>query len=96
MNVYNEEIQVWEQEQLEKIHGRYCPKKTERLFDPKKERLFKARQKCWRHWFWGIEKKDQRQIWQAHVRMTSKQRIIHGDENQITKHEYHSYGWNTW
>ena len=90
-----EEIKAWEEEQLDGIHGRYCPKKTDRLFDPKEERLFKARNRM-QKWFRGTECKVARKKIQDRFRMQTKTKLIHGDYHNPTPHEYKTYGWMTW
>lgn len=96
MNVYNEEMQVWEQEQLQKVHLAFCPKKTSRLFDPKQERLFKARKRLTLKWFWGTECKTARKHVQDEFRMQMKTKLIHGDYHTPSPHEYKTYGWETY
>lgn len=90
------EIELWEQEQAGKVNNRYCTTKSTRLFDPKKERLFKARKRCVLKWFWGIETKDNRKEWQTHIRAVNKQRGFGEDAYHPTKREYHTGGYLTW
>ena len=87
----NEELLVWEKEQMEKIHERYEPSKKRRAFDPCDERLRKRRR---RHWNTCVESPVERKIWQRHVRV--KFRDIHEESHHPTPHEYHTYGWLSW
>mgnify|MGYP001068396240 CR=1 FL=1 len=90
------EIELWEQEQAEKENSRYCTAKNTRLFDPKKERLFKARKYCTLKWFWGKEHKYARKKIQDRFRMQMKTKLIRGDYHNPVPHEYKTYGWETW
>ena len=89
----NEQLLIWEQEQIEKEQERYEPRKKRRPFDPCKERLFKRRAP---KWYRCLETPDNRKMWQRHVRTMSKSRIYNEDDLHIVKHEYHTGGWLSW
>ncbi|MEX3713403.1 hypothetical protein ABFV99_13445 [Cytobacillus horneckiae] len=89
-----EEIEKWEQEQIQKVLNKYCSSKSKFLFDPEKERLFKARKKrSLKHGSYN-ESWDNKRIWKRHIR--SKYRLINNESTHPPKKEYHTYGWMTW
>lgn len=88
------EIELWEQEQAEKVSGRYCAAKNTRLFDPKKERLFKARKYFTMKYGGYTESYSNKKKWKRHIR--AKYRLVKDDAHHPPKKEYHTYGWLTW
>lgn len=89
------EIELWEQEQTIKVSGRYCTVKNNRLFDPKKERLFKARKYFTMKYGGYNESWSAAKEWKRHIR--AKYRNIKSEDAcHPTKHEYHTYGYLTW
>jgi hypothetical protein len=87
-----DELKLWEEEQMALIHGRYCTKKSDRLFDPCEERLFKRRTRSWGAGY--IESPQNRKKWQRHIR--TKFKNIDEDSYHPTTHEYWTHGWLTW
>lgn len=88
------EIELWEQEQAEKMQE---VGKKRRPYDPKKERLFKARKNhYWRYPANGRESTVARKLWQESFRARMKNELRQGRYHNPVPHEYKTYGWETW
>lgn len=87
------DIQEWEAEQQLQL----IPDIHRKPFDPKKDRLFKARKNHkWRYPANGNESTISRKISQASFRAKMKNELRQGRYHKPVPHEYKTYGWETW